>query len=480
MADFVSVLRRAVENLQDNNEAARQALYGKARAALLGQLRALDPPLGADELERQTQALDAAIASLETEYALAETGLDALFEPTPDDAAQAAEHGAPAAPPAPPSPPAGYPPAPRPDASLRATLSETERLGGASAEAARQARSTLGRMDQAAPAGPPRLAGDQPAQPYDAPRPPRPAGQPTAADRQPPPPAIYEDVDADTGGGAGRLIAWIVLALVVVGIAGVAYWQRDALTGMIASLSGGEVAEDDGKIVDRVPGIDTPGEQAATPPESDTPGEPPAALPGQVPSTTPPAADTEGERIAQALLIEEGADGAASAPAGGVIDWSLVDDPDAAGGLSKVIEGRVRVPDKDLGLTVTIRRNLDQALPASHLVELVFQPGPNFPGGGVTGVPGLLMKATPRSAGQPLVGAVVPVMDGYFLVGLSESEIDRQRNIAELRSRAFIDIPINYSDGGRAVLSLAKGETGTKVFEDAFALWDQAPASAEQ
>ena len=51
MADFVSVLRRAVGNLENNTETARQAIYGKARAALRAQLEAIDPPLGPDEID---------------------------------------------------------------------------------------------------------------------------------------------------------------------------------------------------------------------------------------------------------------------------------------------------------------------------------------------------------------------------------------------------------------------------------------------
>lgn len=454
MADFVSVLRRAVGNLKDNNEAARHALYGKARTALLGQLKALDPPLSAEELQRQTAALDTAIASLEAEYALAEVG----FEPPPEpDEVPPEVTESPAIAHQPAQPPH------RPADDLRSTITAAERLGPASADAARQARAAMGR---AAPNGQ-RPAG----QDYEAGHSPHAEETSRPAGRRPT--AVYDDAEADGGGGAGRYVAWIVLALVIIGIVGVAYWQRDTLATMVATLTGDATGDDEQKIVDRVPGTEEPtaGEQ---PPATQSPAaQPPTAAPA-----LPPAADSEGERVAQALLVEEGSGAGAPLTAGGLVDWSLIDDTDATGTPSKVIEGQVRIPDKDLRLSLTIRRNLDQALPASHLVELVFTPGPNFPDGGIASVPGLLMKATPRSSGQPLVGAVVPVMEGYFLVGLSESDMDRERNVAELRARGFIDIPINYTDGGRAVLSLAKGETGTKVFQDAFAAWDDASAAA--
>ena len=47
MADYKELLRKAVEALPENNGAARRAVYEKARAALVGQLRAISPPLPA-------------------------------------------------------------------------------------------------------------------------------------------------------------------------------------------------------------------------------------------------------------------------------------------------------------------------------------------------------------------------------------------------------------------------------------------------
>src|SRR3982750_4435172 len=50
MADYKELLRRAVEALPENNGAARRAVYEKARAALVGQLRAINPPLPARDI----------------------------------------------------------------------------------------------------------------------------------------------------------------------------------------------------------------------------------------------------------------------------------------------------------------------------------------------------------------------------------------------------------------------------------------------
>lgn len=519
MADFVSVLRRAVGNLENNTEAARQAIYGKARAALRAQLEAIDPPLGPDEITRQIQGLDQAVTDLEAELAASgsesatesdaapkqDTGAQRVGEPesvgpapVPSTPQAAAPSPTPVpAPPATPQPPAAPQPAspeptaatPKPHQTFQAAVSETSSLGGAASTAAREARETLDRIgsDSDEDEGYP---GDAPVDPYSGRREPDMAGSGTApgggqpqaeappladAGRHPQPTSVYDEEDGEERGGSGRFVAWIILFLVLAGIVGVGFWQRDTVMEIAASFTGNQDTAEgtDGKIADRVPGANDAGQQSDTTPTAETPA--PAPLPGAGETGTPPsAADADGERVAQALLIEESAGGVTpGSTLGGSVDWALVDDTEAVGGVEKVIQGKVNVPEKGLGVTVTIRRNADQALPASHLIELVFETGPDFTHGGIGGIPGIIMKATPRSTGQPLVGAVVPVMDGYYLVGLSESEIDRARNVAELTSRDFIDIPISYKDGGRAVLSLAKGETGNRVFNEAFAVWDQ-------
>lgn len=524
MADFVSVLRRAVGNLETNTETTRQAIYAKARAALRAQLEAVDPPLGADQVDLQIKGLDQAIAELEAEFAPAATAQPSppAADPPVSDPADPKPAIPPVAPapgaPVPGAPPPGAPQSPTtppatPSETFRSAVSDSGTLGGAASTAARQARETLDRIgsDATPPPDPrPELAGDRPT-PAPEPRPatgptPEPGPRETPIpDRPEPerqPTALYDDDDEGERSGSGRFVAWIILVLVIAGIAGVGFWQRQAVMDVVAALSGGETAEtasDEGKISDRLPGAgeedtanqgtagqdsnaqqsaqqqdagqDQAGAEQPATNEAGTGEQPVAELPIRE-NNQPATSDAGGERIAQALLVEETGDSAAPASSvGGSVDWVLADDTEAINGVEKVIRGTVAIPDKDLRLVVTIRRNLDQALPASHLIELVFDAGAGFVNEGVASIPGIFMKATPRSTGQPLVGAVVPVMDGYFLVGLSESDLDRARNVSEMQTRDFIDIPIAYKDGGRAVLSLAKGETGGRVFEEAFTVW---------
>ena len=73
----------------------------------------------------------------------------------------------------------------------------------------------------------------------------------------------------------------------------------------------------------------------------------------------------------------------------------------------------------------------------------------------------------------PLAGSAVKVMDGYFLIGLSATDTEMQRNISLLKDRPWFDVPIVYTDGRRAILAVEKGTPGERAFRDAFAAWRQ-------
>src|ERR1700722_9158683 len=69
MADYHSLLMRAVANLPNSGTpATRAAIYGRARNALLEQLRSLRPPLPESDITREERALDAAIVQIEERY----------------------------------------------------------------------------------------------------------------------------------------------------------------------------------------------------------------------------------------------------------------------------------------------------------------------------------------------------------------------------------------------------------------------------
>jgi hypothetical protein len=130
----------------------------------------------------------------------------------------------------------------------------------------------------------------------------------------------------------------------------------------------------------------------------------------------------------------------------------------------------VEVPDRKMAVTMTIRRNPDQTLPASHTIEVQFAtPGDAF--GGVANLPGIRAKTTETAQGAPLVGLVVRVMPGFFLVGLSAIDADREQNLSLLRERGWLDVPFVYNNGRRAVLVIEKGTPGERAVNEAVAAW---------
>ena len=62
------------------------------------------------------------------------------------------------------------------------------------------------------------------------------------------------------------------------------------------------------------------------------------------------------------------------------------------------VRADVKIPERRITMTWLLRRNIDQALAASHTIEMMFNLPANFPAGGVAGVPGVLMK---RSEQEP-------------------------------------------------------------------------------
>ena len=139
------------------------------------------------------------------------------------------------------------------------------------------------------------------------------------------------------------------------------------------------------------------------------------------------------------------------------------------------VSADVEIPERQLRMTLVLRRNYDPTLPASHLVELTFKVPSDFVGLGIDKVPGLLMKSDERARGIPLRGLSVKVADRIFLMGLSSSQEDRAFNLALLQGNAWIDVPIVYSNQRRAILIIEKGASGTAIFQSALAAWGQNP-----
>ena len=67
----------------------------------------------------------------------------------------------------------------------------------------------------------------------------------------------------------------------------------------------------------------------------------------------------------------------------------------------------------------------------------------------------------------------VRVSAGYFLIGLTVADV--QANQSLLKEGGWLDIPIVYEDGRRAILAIEKGSPGKRAFDEAFAYWSASP-----
>jgi cell division septation protein DedD len=143
------------------------------------------------------------------------------------------------------------------------------------------------------------------------------------------------------------------------------------------------------------------------------------------------------------------------------------------------VRADVEIPDRKFKMTLSFRRNTDTSLPASHTAELTFILPPDFAGGGVSNVPGILMKSNEQARGTPLAGLAVKVTDGFFLVGLSNVDADRVRNLQLLKERSWFDVPLVYVNRRRAIIAIEKGVSGDQVFGTAFNSWDQSPTTSK-
>ena len=206
------------------------------------------------------------------------------------------------------------------------------------------------------------------------------------------------------------------------------------------------------------------------------PADPPARP--QVAAAPPPPVvavpDAARTVPARALLYEEDLDDRQGRRLAGSVTWRKeTADADAGRPFEIVVRADIAVPARGLTVAWLLRRNTDKALPATHVIDVAFTLPPDFPGGGLQNVPGILLKLDEGKRGAPLAGLAVRVTPGVYMIGLSNLEQDRRRNLELLRERTWIDRPIVYRNNRRAILTFEKGETGERVFAEALAAWGQ-------
>jgi len=138
-----------------------------------------------------------------------------------------------------------------------------------------------------------------------------------------------------------------------------------------------------------------------------------------------------------------------------------------------VVRGAIEIPDRKMSVAWMLRHETDASRPASHTIEISFMLPPDFPGRGITEVPGVWMKPAEMLQGTALAGLSAKVANGYFLIGLSAMPADRERNVQLLKDRPWFEMPMIYTNNRRAILAVEKGAPGDDAFKRAFAAWEK-------
>ncbi len=183
-----------------------------------------------------------------------------------------------------------------------------------------------------------------------------------------------------------------------------------------------------------------------------------------------PAASVDPAVLAgsQSLLLEASADGSTGAvPFSGTVEWS--EGADELG--LPTLKASASIPARNLGVDITIRKNSDPSLPASHLMEVDFKVNDTFIGGTIANLPGILLKDQELVPGTALVGASARVVGNSFLFALSAAPNDAATNANLLKDRRWMDLAVVYGTGRNAIITLEKDDAAQTLFSKVFTAW---------
>jgi hypothetical protein len=125
----------------------------------------------------------------------------------------------------------------------------------------------------------------------------------------------------------------------------------------------------------------------------------------------------------------------------------------------------VEVPERKLAMTWLLFHNSDKSLPGSHIIEMRFNLPVAHPGGGIFNILNVIMKHGEKHLGVALTGHYVKINDTLFVVGLSETQEDTDRNIQLLKERNWFEIGVVYNNKRPALIVFEKGAPGEEAFE---------------
>jgi hypothetical protein len=232
--------------------------------------------------------------------------------------------------------------------------------------------------------------------------------------------------------------------------------------------------ESSAKIAERVQ--TTPAAPAAP---ASAPQATPSGPQGAAPATSAPETSTQqpGQSAAPApsagraaMLIASADNPQKPAVSLGSTVWSLI--PPAPNQPATVaVKAEADIPDLKMHATMTLRKNTDPTLQATHTIDLKFSFAEGAPIAGFKDVGLPQMRKEDSTAAEALTSVKVKISDTYFLIALAKGEADTARNLDLMQTRSWFDFPLLLNDDRIAKIVFQKSPEGQAVLEKAFEAW---------
>ena len=134
------------------------------------------------------------------------------------------------------------------------------------------------------------------------------------------------------------------------------------------------------------------------------------------------------------------------------------------------VRAEVDLADAGLQAVMSIQKNSDSTLSASHTIKVLFTPASGGQVGGVKDIRMLEMRGEDMPNGDPLAGLTVQIAENSFLIGLMRGSAEAT-NLELMRARGWFDLPITLANGKRAKVTFEKGLSGDRILGDAMKQW---------
>jgi len=159
--------------------------------------------------------------------------------------------------------------------------------------------------------------------------------------------------------------------------------------------------------------------------------------------------------------------------------WSTI--PPAPGQPATVaVKADADIPDLKMHASMTLRKNTDPTLQATHTIDLKFSFADGAPIAGFKDVGAPQMRKLDSTASEALTSVEVKVSDVYFLIALAKGDQDTARNLDLMQTRTWFDFPLLLNDNRIAKLVFQKSTEGEAMLERAFDAWDGGTRAIEQ